>query len=148
MEDFQDLLGPALSTFGKEGQTSLVELGLRHWRCARGKHRSRGHGSKVAHQRIKARIAQPHAVNVDHGHAEIGRGQQLGQGCGVDPGMASRDNASFVATGIDQGGAKDGQAIGTGDGPDQRRIRRKSSSDQSQRERQFIDGVQRPDGDA
>lgn len=148
MENFQYFFGSTAVALLKKEFASSPRLRLGHRRCALGQHSCRPHRPEVADQRIEVLIAEPDTVNVDHRHVEACSNQQLGKAGGFDPGMGAGDDAALTTACLNQTCSQRGQAVAASDGADQRRIGAQRTADQSKREREVVDGVERPDCDA
>lgn len=117
-------------------------------RGALGENAGRGHAPQIANQGTHVAIAQADPVDVDYGHFESGRRQQLGQRRCGNPGMSACDDPPLGSIGFDQRGPQCGQAVAAGNGPDQQAVRPKRAVQKVQCKWELIDRVERTDREA
>ena len=94
---------------------------------------------------MEVAVAHANPINIDHGHPEARRSQQLSERRSGDPWMGARDNSPLSTIRLDQGGAQRRQAVASGDRADQESLRTQRPAQQLQGKGQFVDRIQRPD---
>jgi hypothetical protein len=132
MENFHNLLGPAVFCLCRKCAAGLYRANLRQRRWSVGQHCGGGHATQVVNERVEIIVAKPDPIHIDHRHGESGSAEQLRQRRRFDPWMSAGDDPALGAAGFDQAGAKRGQAVAASDGADQRRIRLERTADQLQ----------------
>ena len=101
------------------------------------------HGAQVAdevHQRLESDVDR---LDVDHRQSESGPGQQVAGGADVDLGMDSSRRRTRHRVRGEHRPLQPRQAAGAGEGAEEQAVRPQRPSDQKQRARQIVDGVER-----
>ena len=146
MENFHLLLGPAACSQLRKGFTrdQILPARKRSWTFRQ--HRTGAHFPQVFDQGLEAGIAKGNPVDVHDRHGKTRGRQQPRQRRCFDPRVGPRDHAAFFPAGFDQAGAQGGQAVAAGHCTDERSVGSKCAMNAFQCQGQFVDRVQRSNG--